>query len=157
MIDPLVGLGLRAEIVAEARTWIDTPFKHQHRFKGHGVDCIGLAWSVGETVGVLQVDEERSREFRSYGRLPSPERMGRALATFMLPLPPEADIEPGDVAWMAWDAGRELPMHLAILGEHGKYPTIIHAYAGAGKVVEHGLAAEWPGRVKSWWRYPGVG
>ena len=33
---------MRDSIVAEARTWLDTPYLHQGRRKGHGVDCLGL-------------------------------------------------------------------------------------------------------------------
>ena len=33
---------------------------------------------------------------------------------------------------------------------------MIRALQTFGEVVEHGFVAEWPGRVNSWWRYPGI-
>lgn len=36
----------RDQIVAEARSWIGTPYAHQASVKGAGVDCLGLARGV---------------------------------------------------------------------------------------------------------------
>jgi NlpC/P60 family putative phage cell wall peptidase len=36
----------RAEIVAEARSWIGTPYRHQASLKGAGADCLGLIRGV---------------------------------------------------------------------------------------------------------------
>ena len=36
----------RADIVAAARTWIDTPYRHQASCKGAGTDCLGLVRGV---------------------------------------------------------------------------------------------------------------
>ena len=36
----------RAEIVAEARSWIGTPYRHQASLKGAGCDCLGLIRGV---------------------------------------------------------------------------------------------------------------
>jgi NlpC/P60 family putative phage cell wall peptidase len=41
---------LRARIVAEARTWIDTPYVHQASLKGAGCDCLGLVRGVWREV-----------------------------------------------------------------------------------------------------------
>ena len=32
----------RARIVAQARRWIDTPYRHQASLRGVGCDCLGL-------------------------------------------------------------------------------------------------------------------
>lgn len=32
----------RSQIIAEARSWIDTPYRHQASLKGAGCDCVGL-------------------------------------------------------------------------------------------------------------------
>lgn len=39
----------RAEIVAEARSWIGTPYRHQASLKGAGADCLGLIRGVYRT------------------------------------------------------------------------------------------------------------
>lgn len=144
----------RLRVLAEARAWIGTPFRHQARLAGVGVDCANLVIAAGEAAGVLAINEAAWRPFAGYGRQPNPNRMGAALATFLAPL--EAGRErPGDVAWLQW--ARDLPMHLAVLGAlPDRRLTLIHALESAGRVVEHDFTAEWPGRVVSWWRFPGL-
>jgi hypothetical protein len=43
--------------IAQARTWIGTPFHHQGRLKGVGCDCLGL---------IVGVAEDSSRIFLAY-------------------------------------------------------------------------------------------
>src|SRR5882724_8889590 len=43
----------RDEIVAEAKTWLGTPWHHQGRIKGGGVDCVMLLAEVYEAVGIV--------------------------------------------------------------------------------------------------------
>ena len=40
----------RATIVAEARAWIGTPYRHQGSLKGIGCDCLGLVRGVWRAV-----------------------------------------------------------------------------------------------------------
>ena len=40
----------RADIVAEARAWIGTPYRHQASLKGVGCDCLGLVRGVWRAV-----------------------------------------------------------------------------------------------------------
>ena len=40
----------RARIVAEARAWIGTPYRHQASLKGVGCDCLGLVRGVWRAV-----------------------------------------------------------------------------------------------------------
>ena len=37
---------LRSEALAEARTWLATPYRHQASVKGWGCDCLGLVRGV---------------------------------------------------------------------------------------------------------------
>ena len=154
---------LREAIVTEARSWVDTPHIHQACEKGVGVDCAMLIRAVGEVCDVVSVDTASWQRFANYSRTPNPSRMGEGLATFMVEISAQ-DARPGDVMWLEWREA--LPMHLAILATRGRRLMMIHAYARAGRsiktgqpegrVVEHGFTAEWPGRVVSWWRYPGL-
>lgn len=43
----------RAAVVAEALTWINTPYHHHARVKGVGVDCAQLLCAVYEACGVV--------------------------------------------------------------------------------------------------------
>lgn len=47
---------LRASIVAEALSWLRTPYHHQARIKGVGVDCVWLLIEVFKTVGIVAAD-----------------------------------------------------------------------------------------------------
>jgi len=147
----------RAIVVNEARTWVGTPYRHQAKVKGAGVDCVGLCLGVGLALDLLPTfDREAWREFAGYGRLPNPTKMEAGLRRFLVPVVGAA--QPGDWAWMQWATreGRDLPMHMAMLAYGPSGPSIIHAFADVGACVEHGFTAEWPARVVSWWRYPGL-
>jgi cell wall-associated NlpC family hydrolase len=141
-----------ADILAEARTWRGTPFHHQARIKGNGVDCAQLVVGVGQALGLIG---EYPREYVRYGRVPRPDYMRTRLEEFMDEIPANEAV-PGDVLWIYWrDARPDLPMHLAFFTDlHGR--GILHAYEEAGRVVETALSTEVERRVDSWWRYRGV-
>lgn len=140
-------------VIAEARTWLGTPFHHQASLKGVGCDCAGLIRGVGHACGILPGYRERWRRHGNYGRLPNPRRMEAALRAFMREVPKE-QMRLADVLWMQWR--RDLPMHLGIVAERDGRQTLIHALSDIGRVVEHGLTVEWRARIHSVWRYPGL-
>lgn len=161
---------LRERIVGEARRWVGTPYRHQARRLGAGVDCAGLIIGVGVALGVMPFSEERFREFANYARTPNPSHMRRALEAHLIEIPERVAGE-GDIMWLEWRP--DLPMHLAVAASVGDVPeqglsalwghtvmsgrgTMIHATSEVGRVVEHGFADPWPDRVNSWWRYPGL-
>src|SRR5579863_5837 len=43
----------RAAVIAEARTWLKTPYHHAARLKGAGVDCAMLPAEIYHRAGVL--------------------------------------------------------------------------------------------------------
>jgi len=47
------GLRLREAVVAEADTWLRTPYHHMGRVKGGGTDCLMLLAAVYEAVGAI--------------------------------------------------------------------------------------------------------
>lgn len=143
-------------IVARARAWVGTPYRHQHRARGLAVDCVGLIVGVGIETGFLAWDDAEFERWAGYSRTPNPTRMGAAIEHFLEPVmrAPLDPPGPGSIAWMGWR--RHLPMHLGILAEFNGRRTLIHAFEHRGQVVEHDFAGEWPERVVSWWRYPGA-
>ena len=132
-----------ADILAEARTWAGTPFHHQGRFKGVGVDCLGLVVGVGRALGLSQADAT------GYPRQPDGAALlaGLDAAYQRLPLGQQ---KPGDI--MVFRIRRD-PQHLALLTERG---GMIHVHAAVGRVVETSLDATWSARVVAAYRYPGV-
>lgn len=142
------------EIVAEARSWIGTPYRHQGRTKGARVDCVGLILGVGKTLDLLDISPEDWKRHAGYSTNPNPRLMGEGMRKFLAPLPiDKAEEAPdGAIAWLAWR--EDLPMHLAIMGTFQGRRTMIHAASHSGACVEHGFVSEWPDRVVSWWAYP---
>jgi NlpC/P60 family putative phage cell wall peptidase len=47
----------RAAVVAEAESWLGTPYHHMARLKGVGCDCLTLLAAVYEAAGVVPVIE----------------------------------------------------------------------------------------------------
>jgi cell wall-associated NlpC family hydrolase len=144
------------DIVAEARSWVGTPYRHQGKTKGRAVDCVGLILGVGHSLALLDIAPVEWREFASYSRTPNPRKMGTAMELFLdrLETPAGEWPGPGVVGWFGWRD--EMPMHLAITALFEGRPTMIHAFSHAERCVEHGFVSEWPGRVVSWWAYPGT-
>lgn len=150
---------MRTELIREAREWIGTPFHHQAALKGVGCDCGGLVRGVGVNTGALTLTAEQWKRHANYGRVPNPRRMERTLRTLLVFQWRRGDGErpalmPGDVVWMEWR--QELPMHLGIIATLEERTTLIHATSDIGRVVEHGLTADFSTRIHSIWCYPGV-
>lgn len=129
-------------VIALAEACLGTPFRHQGRVPGVGLDCVGVVIHVYNALGLpFYVRSD-------YGVSPNPRRMIAELETHLTRIPiPEARV--GDVLHMAW---RNLPQHLAILTPVG----ILHGYQTAGRVVEHPMDAAWRSRVRGAYRFPEV-
>lgn len=136
----------RAAIIDAARLLLGTPYQHQGRLAGVACDCIGLPVLVARAVGYLDHIPPAD-----YARRPDGVRLERALADHLdrhdgPPLP-------GDVVLMTW---RRMPMHVAIVGDGAEPFSLIHAYAGSGKVVEHVADAAWRSRILASYSFRGV-
>jgi cell wall-associated NlpC family hydrolase len=126
----------RQEVIAEAMTWLRTPYHHAARIKGAGVDCLMLLAEVYEGIGLIEKQEipyyphdfmfHRSEETYLDGMM----RLGYEVET----------PQPGDVA--LWKFGRVFS-HAAIVI---KWPEIIHAYRMEGVVLGRGDTGELGGR-----------
>lgn len=148
---------MRDSIVAEARTWLNTPFQHQAHAKGLGVDCGGLVASVGVAVGAFPEESWAMMfaEHVGYSRTPANGALEAICYQFMKPIPTDSARE-GDVVLIRF---QDEPQHVAILAPYvyGGL-SIIHAYSRAapGRVVEHRMADVWRARVAEAFAYPGV-
>jgi len=138
----------RTDVVAEARTWLGTPFKHQGCLKGVACDCIGLIKGVGLALCLADYDPDgpEATAYASYSMNPNSRRMRAGLATWLVPIS-VADATVADIYFMAW--GRE-PQHVALITDKG----IIHSYSAIGKVVEHALDEDWKRRIVAAYRFP---
>ncbi|GAB4511253.1 MAG: peptidase [Roseibium sp.] len=128
------------DIVAAARRWLGTPFHHQGRVRGVGVDCAGLVIGAARELGIMDID------VTGYGHRPDDEEMERLVRAHLAEIP-LAEAAPGDVLLILID---RRPQHLAIRSDVG----MIHAYAPARKVVEHRIDAVWAARIHAAFRFP---
>ena len=139
----------RFRIVAAARTWIGTPYKHQASTKGAGVDCLGLIRGVWrETVGP---EAETVPPYSSdWGETDRCELLWAAALRHLRP----ADL-PGQTGDVVLFRMREnaIAKHLGVLGEGGA--TFIHAYSGHG-VLEHPMSDPWRRRIVAAFEFPHV-
>ncbi|MEL6208712.1 MAG: NlpC/P60 family protein [Pseudomonadota bacterium] len=138
-------------VVAVARRWVGTPYRHQASLEGIGADCLGLVrgiWRevVGaepEAVPAYTADWAESREG---------ERLMAATARVMRAVP-AASARPGDVLLFRMKA-RGVAKHLGILAagtpEAGR---LIHAYAGHA-VCETAIGPAWARRLAGCFRFP---
>lgn len=134
----------RDDIVEAARSCIGTPFVHQGRVRGAGMDCIGLVRYPAVSNGISIADRD------GYGRDPFAGQLEAELVQHLEPVA-ITEIQPGDVLVFAIIGGA--PQHLAIYTG----TSIIHAINnGPCKVVEHNYAAPWPRMLKAAFRYPEV-
>ncbi len=127
-------------VIAEARTWLNVPFRHQGR-DGHGIDCVGLPIVVCQSLGLL----DQRFDVANYGRLPSGELVTRLQAVCR----PIEKAVPGSLIVIAWS---RLAAHVAICAGE----TMIHAYERIGRVIEHGYRGRWVRMTHSVWSLPGV-
>lgn len=138
---------LREAIVASARSYLDTPFEHQGRLKGVGIDCAGLVIGVARELGL------EHRDVDGYGRIPSGGELVRELER-QLERVPLSSVVLGDVLVLRIQHD---PQHLAIVS--GTDPlAMVHACQsrGLGRCVEHALDERWQRRIVDAFRFRGV-
>ncbi|ACC76158.1 NlpC/P60 family protein [Paraburkholderia phymatum] len=132
----------RAQFVAEARTWLGTPFMHQGRLRGVGCDCIGLVIGTAQALGLTDFD------ITDYGRRPD----GRVRPTMetQLDWTAPAEAQAGDVLLFAWAAS---PIHVAIMTDESH---MIHAYLPNRAVVESIMDERMRLQIVAAYHVPGV-
>jgi NlpC/P60 family putative phage cell wall peptidase len=109
---------LRQAIVAEAQTWLGTPFHHQGRVKGVGVDCAMLLAEVFHRCGLVPYVDP--------GYYPPDWHLHRDAERYLEKLLPYAHElpapAPGDVAVFRF--GRTYSHGAIVIA----WPRIVHAY-----------------------------
>jgi len=139
----------RSAIVAEARTWIGTPYRHQASLKGVGCDCLGLVRGVWRVV-VGHEPEPMPPYAPDWAEATRREALAEAGGRHFTPLDPVV-FAPGDVLLFRWRAG--LPAkHAAIVTAPDR---MVHAH-GAAAVAEVAIAPWWRRRMAYAFRFPGV-
>jgi hypothetical protein len=116
----------RQKVIDEAKTWCGTPFHHEARVKGHGVDCGQLLIAVYGACGYMPKDYRLEHYPPDFALHRDREWYLSIVETFAKPV--ETPL-PGDVVLFKW--GR-LYSHGGIVTE---WPGIIHAWALLKEVI----------------------
>lgn len=149
-------MATRAQILLEARKWLNTPFAARGRTLGQQLDCVGLPLMVAEALGLRDKSGMplNGSTYTTYSDQPVGSFVNDACMAHLV-YKPVREMEPGDVLTMSIP---DSPCHVGIVGEDSKRRiTIIHAYAGgAAKVVEHLLDEKWRRRICACYSFPEV-
>lgn len=139
----------RRDIIRSARNLLRTPFHHQGRVPGHGIDCAGVLVEIARDLGMPFVD------CPSYSRFPRHGTMSDYLRKSGCQEIPVSRAIAGDILTF-WYQKRDRENHGAVLSERNGTQTIIHAYADIGMVLEQDFDEFWRERVMTAWMFPGV-
>lgn len=141
------GEAFRLFLLAEARSWIGTPYRHQASAKSIGCDCLGLIRGLyrhlygaePEAVPPYQPD---------WSLAGSGEPLADAAERWLLQRPSEM-AEPGDLLLFRWRDG--VPArHVGLLAPENR---LIHAYERVG-VIESPLVPAWRRRISHAFSFP---
>lgn len=141
-----------AAVVARARAWIGTPYRHQSSCRGAGTDCLGLLRGIWrETVG--PEPEAVPAYSADWSEAGGSEDLLAAAGRHLVAVGVAA---PGDVIVLRMREGG-VAKHVGILARSPEGDaTLIHAYSGHG-VVESPLTPAWARRIAGVYRFPGRG
>jgi NlpC/P60 family putative phage cell wall peptidase len=145
----------RAAIVAEARSWIGTPYRHQASLKGAGADCLGLIRGVYR-VFCGPEKEPIAPYSPNWAEETGQETLRDAARRHLVeidaaPLRDGAPLDDGDVILIRV-RDRGPAKHAAIASGAD---MIVHAY-DRHAVAENALPSAWRRRIAYAFQFPGV-
>jgi NlpC/P60 family putative phage cell wall peptidase len=141
----------RAQIVAETRQWLGTPYRHQASLKGVGCDCLGLVRGVWRALFGIEPEPPPPYSPNWTEALPQ-ETLAQAAARHLVRIRSD-QFEPGDVLLFRWRA--HLPArHVAIVTSSAP-DLMTHSHDGAA-VAEVTIAPWWRRQIAYAFRFPGV-
>ncbi len=140
------------DVVAAARGWIGTPYRHQASLKGVGCDCLGLVRGVWRE---LRGEEPESPPPYTPGwaEMSGEDALLWAARRHLREIGP-AGARPGDVLLFRMALGAPAK-HVAIVSEAagGRVKAVIHAYWGRS-VCETRLVPWWERRIAAAFTWP---
>lgn len=142
------GVPVAAAVVAEARSWIGTPYRQQGDAKDIGCDCLGLVRGVWRAV--YGVECERPGPYApDWAEAGGQESLlaglrrnfrGKCLSS----------LQPGDLLLFRWRP--HLPAkHMGILIADSCF---VHAYEGGAAVTMSVLVPQWRSRIAAVFAFP---
>lgn len=140
------------QIVAQARTWLKTPFHHQGRLKHKGVDCIGLIVGVMKE---LELSDDTGKLLYSYdvnGYSVTPDGYTlKATLDKHFNVIPIDEIALADILLFRFNKN---PQHVAFVTDRADGAIgILHCYSTSHYVVEHILDKSWRRLIVAAYRF----
>lgn len=139
----------RAAVIAAARGWVGTPYRHQAAVRGAGCDCLGLVRGVWVELYGTAAEEPPAYTQTWLGPVEG-ERLWAALGRHFREIPPLA-ARPGDVLLFRMRS-RGPAKHAAIASAAGR---MVHAYDGHG-VMETPIPPAWSRRLVAAFVFPNL-
>ena len=139
---------LQDRIVAEARSWIGTPYRHQASLKGVGCDCLGLLRGIWR--GVLGAEPELPPPYSADWAEAGADTLAGAARRHLLEID-RHDVGPGDLVLFRWRdnlPAKHRPVSVSA-------PRMIHAHDGAA-VTEVAICPWWRRHLACAFRFPGI-
>ena len=140
----------RTRIVAEARAWVGTPYRHQASLQGVGCDCLGLVRGVWRALHGAE-PEATPAYTRDWAEAAGIESLAEAARRHLDELAEPHAFAPGDVLLFRY-ANRYPAKHAAIATAPD---LMVHAHDGAA-VVEVAIAPWWRRRLAYAFAFPGA-
>lgn len=132
----------RQDFVNEIRSYIDTPFKHQGRLPGVGIDCAGVVICASKKLG------QEFEDLTNYKLRPSQDDILKKIIKSGFYDVELENIKIGDLLLMSYENNIQ---HIAVVSNLN--PTyIIHAVTNK-KVIEHRLTDGWKDKIRRCFRF----
>ena len=141
----------RTQIVEEARTWLDVPWRHQGRDR-NSVDCAGLLECVGKNLGLITYTGPKDYRRESQGL-----KFLRHFSLAGCRLKSTNQAKDGDILIFRIKVA-VYPRHCGIMSTKYNVPHFIHSYGVPRwrKVVETELEGIWDDEFIVCYEYPNV-
>ena len=140
----------RTRIIAEARAWIGTPYRHQASLRGVGCDCLGLVRGVWRTLHGEE-PEAMPAYTPDWAEARGLESLAEAGMRHLLRLDDCRAFAPGDVLLFRY-RDRYPAKHAAIASAPD---LMVHAHDGAA-VTQVAITPWWRRRLAFAFSFPGV-
>lgn len=134
-------------VLAEAMTWLGTPYRHQGSRKGVGCDCLGLVRGVWRAVYGAE-PETPGPYAPDWAETGGEDRLIEAARRHCAEKPAKARA-PGDLVVFRWRP-RHAAKHLGIMLAD---ETFLHAYEGHAVTVS-ALIPQWRRRIAGVFAFP---
>ena len=137
----------RTRIIAEARAWIGTPYRHQASLQGVGCDCLGLVRGVWRALHGVE-PETTPAYTRDWAEALGVESLAEAARRHLEELADPHTFAPGDVLLFRY--ANRYP------AKHATAPDLmVHAHDGVA-VTEVPIAPWWRRRLAFAFVFPGA-